>query len=515
MKFLSILGQRAILLWSLLVSILFSLSSLLIRTIMPMDGSEMSQIWHTNIVFFIMLVIFVGLFLFLIYLSQYLKASHLFLLGSALYLLLGAYLIFHQNDMIRHDSLQVLESAKAMNRGDFSQLTDLTGYLHRFPHQLGLVSFERLILIFFGNNNVKIFFVINLLMAIADNFLLWQMTENAFHNSKVTKITIILSFIFLPHLFFILFVYGLTYGLFFAMLGLYNFQLYLQKRTWLSLGLTVIFLSLSNLIRSNNSILILTVLVVAILDILSNHLKKSVILVLALILFVIVANKVIGWHYNTSKIEGEPKIAWVAMGLDDKSNIYHRIPGWYNAYLEDVYVKYKGDPDEIKKDSHRLIARRLKIMQDNPDYGFTFFKNKFLSTWTDSLFESIWSGPVTKMPVENQKISGRLMVSIYEGGLAFRLIYYFSALLLFIVYSAVLPFLFNQWRIIKEEENRLFLLVPLVYLSGGLIFHLLWETKSQYVYPYVYLLLPLSAFGLYSLYNKVKDIFKRHFFPGR
>lgn len=41
-----------------------------------------------------------------------------------------------------------------------------------------------------------------------------------------------------------------------------------------------------------------------------------------------------------------------------------------------------------------------------------------------------------------------------------------------------------------------FLLIPLIYLTGGFIFHLIWETKSQYVYPYVYLLLPLSALGL-------------------
>ena len=107
------------------------------------------------------------------------------------------------------------------------------------------------------------------------------------------------------------------------------------------------------------------------------------------------------------------------------------------------------------------------------------------------------------MPVENQKISGRLMSSIYESGLVYHIVYYFSALLLVLIYVSVLPFLANQWKSFKEGNGNLFLLIPLIYLSGGLIFHLIWETKSQYVYPYVYLLLPLSAFGLFLIYKQV------------
>ena len=370
MKFLSTLGQKLILVWSFLIFILFSISSLLVRTLLPMDGSEMSHFQHTNVLFYLMLLLLLVCLALLIYLSRFLKPYQLFVIGSLLYLLLGFYLIMHQNDVIRHDSLSVLEGAKAMNKGDFSQLTNWSGYLHRFPHQLGLLSFERLILYIFGLQNVKVFFWINLIMAIANNFFLWKITENIFKNDRVSKVEIILSFIFLPSIFFILFVYGLTYGLFFAIVGLYYLQVFLDKRSWSSLILSVVFLGLSDLIRSNYSILILTVLIVLLLDFLKSKSKRSIIFAVSLVLTILVMNKGVSWYYKevskATKIEGEPKIAWVAMGLDDQSKAYNRVAGWYDGYLENVYVQYKSDSNKIEDDSHQLIVKRLKVMQNNP-----------------------------------------------------------------------------------------------------------------------------------------------------
>ena len=43
--------------------------------------------------------------------------------------------------------------------------------------------------------------------------------------------------------------------------------------------------------------------------------------------------------------------------------------------------------------------------------------------------------------------------------------------------------------------------MPLIFLTGGVLFHLMWETKSQYVYPYIFMLIPLSAAGLAPFYT--------------
>ena len=55
----------------------------------------------------------------------FIKESYLFIFGTIFYLIFGIYLILHQNDVLRHDALAVLEAAKALNNGDFQIVASL------------------------------------------------------------------------------------------------------------------------------------------------------------------------------------------------------------------------------------------------------------------------------------------------------------------------------------------------------------------------------------------------------
>ena len=44
------------------------------------------------------------------------------------------------------------------------------------------------------------------------------------------------------------------------------------------------------------------------------------------------------------------------------------------------------------------------------------------------------------------------------------------------------------------------LLFPALFLIGGFLFHILWETKSQYAMVYIYMLIPLTSFGYAMIY---------------
>ena len=61
-------------------------------------------------------------------------------------------------------------------------------------------------------------------------------------------------------------------------------------------------------------------------------------------------------------------------------------------------------------------------------------------------------------------------------------------------------FLFAGWRLLRGgADTAPEVLYPLLYLTGGFLFHLISETSSQYVYMYVYTLIPLSAAGIAQL----------------
>ena len=59
--------------------------------------------------------------------------------------------------------------------------------------------------------------------------------------------------------------------------------------------------------------------------------------------------------------------------------------------------------------------------------------------------------------------------------------------------------LIRLWR----KKDLLRCLLPLVML-GGLLYHLLFEAKSQYAMPYFVLILPIAAYGLFTLFRKVE-----------
>lgn len=49
---------------------------------------------------------------------------------------------------------------------------------------------------------------------------------------------------------------------------------------------------------------------------------------------------------------------------------------------------------------------------------------------------------------------------------------------------------------IISKNFSVFELFTIIFFLGGFFFHLLWETKSQYVFIYVLLLIPTAANGL-------------------
>ena len=458
----------------------------------------MAHIQLNGIKFWIVSLLFVILFFYLLHYILRLQTKFIFTIGTIFYLTLGFYIVFHQNDM--------LVAAKSLNGSDYSSLQPLVGYLFKYPHQIGLVSLERLLLMLLGSENVKGLFIINLILSICDNFLLYRITDLVFKNSQVSKLSMVMAFLFLPHIFFILFVYGINYGLFLVLLSLFFLIKFINDKKWGNFAGTLIPLVLAVIIRSNYIIMAMTIFIILILDFLRTKSWKNILLAILPFILISLLNGLLVNSYEKaskiSEIDGEPKIAWVAMGLDDNPT-YNRLPGWYDAYVENVYTKYNGNEDKITNDSKKLINSRLNTFLKNPGYTINFFKNKFISTWTDSLFQSVWSGPNSSMPVEGQSVNGKLMSSIYRGGIAYKILYYYSSVILIIIYIGAMISMLISMR--NMRTSNLFILVFTIYLTGGVLFHLIWETKSQYVYPYVYLLLPLTAYGINWFQNKIRS----------
>ena len=62
-------------------------------------------------------------------------------------------------------------------------------------------------------------------------------------------------------------------------------------------------------------------------------------------------------------------------------------------------------------------------------------------------------------------------------------------------------------RLMKKKDDMAALALPVTIL-GGALYHLLFEAKAQYAYPYMVYMLPLAAIGLCRLEEGIKGLWK-------
>lgn len=480
-----------------LMMALLTLSAFLVQTIIYVVRYEWADMISPRPWVYLCLLAFFPLSIIINKLLDHLTKKQLFILLAPLFSLGGLLLIALTTDITRDDAATVFRSAVHINQGSLSSLNE-GAYLFRYPHQLGLVTFERIILTIIPIPSMVVFFLLNIFAILLTNAMTWKITELLFDDDHVSKWAIFLSFAFLPQFFNILFVYGIVYSLAIASVGIYFFIRYLSNHQRKDALVSLLTLATAYWIRNNNIILLITLSVIILLEAICQKNKRLICYPIVLFGLAISFNKATLSYYQHlagHELKGTPKVAWLAMGLQDlKDN--HRQPGWYTSYVRDIYFEKSGDYDQIKEDADKMVTHEMQKFFEKPAYAWTFFSTKFLTTWTESTFQSIWSGPSKP---QKQPLNNIYAASIFNGRWGYRIIYQVTHAMLILIYLGAFLYL------IFSKNMNLINLYPFIYLAGGIIFHLLWETKSQYASPYVYLLIPFVVKGWGEVYHFFKQ----------
>ena len=156
----------------------------------------------------------------------------------------------------------------------------------------------------------------------------------------------------------------------------------------------------------------------------------------------------------------------------------------------------KDIANEIAK---KEIMAKINYLTENPKYAIWFFSTKFISTWCEPTYQSIWSGPIDNT---GELVNTKFLKSMYSSGTAFDVT---VSICNIIVVNILFFALANNIIRFKNKSNNIYEILPLIFLIGGALFHLVWETKSQYVYVYILFLIPFAAKGLYDMQILVKN----------
>lgn len=412
-------------------------------------------------------------------------------------LITGAVLIVFSKTVPAADALSVYTIAEALAAGDTSVIHPTASYLSYYPQQVGLTAFFELLIRLCGLLPVTVpaYHLIKCLyVLLACVIILFQKktVQLLWENENAVCFYLLLAGCNLPFLMYTSFVYGEIPSFAAITMGFY-----FLARAWKSAGSAVrrpvpemtgalICLALGVMLRKNNLILIIAVLIVVFFQWLKT--RRHLLLVWGVLCgiccFSILPLIQKGYEHRADNTlsSGVTALSYFAMGMQESS----RANGWYNGFNFDTWRDAGMDTAAANEASKEAIRGRLEDFRQNPGYAARFYLQKHLSQWADgtyacrqatlatfggrrAFFDSLYAGTGSRIFIEYCNLYQNLL---YGGGA------------LFCAAAAA------------RRKNQLPLYLGLIGVVGGFLFHIVWEANSRYIFLYSLLLMPYAAQGL-------------------
>lgn len=438
------------------------------------------------------------------------------------------------------DSVNMLRAAAALggsgNEADLLQWAQ-GGYIDRFSYQVPLayvfLGFIRLA----GDRAFLFIEVVNCLSNSVTAYLIVKCTALMFDDNRAVAASSVLCMSFFGLYLYSTFVYGNLLSLTFFFLAVYGFLRvecvvrggsWLKSRDFLWALVSCVSLAVSVILKSTMQIGLIA-LGISFLCLAVR--SKSPALLIGCVLPLVLVRCITSFAISSSEAsmgvnlsdEQLPKSSWIAMGIGASKELYadnagnasiatdNTLPGWFDAYIWEEpdcygYLSY-GEMNRA------LISRRIQRFIDDPAYAVRFFAKKFVIEWTEPSYEcflaSNWAGESPVLPEGNR--AGRenytaLARSFYYGDAHAALLAFMDGNQFLIAFGALYAFFRRKLRgRITPELGGLAL-----FTLGGALLYLVWEMKSQYIFPFYLALIPYASLGLSCFVAETWNWFLKH-----
>ena len=302
---------------------------------------------------------------------------------------------------------------------------------------------------------------------------------------------------------------------------------------------SILFLTLSVMLRKNSLIPVIAVLLVLLFEALRpgrNGKMRLGLLIMAVCLAVTsvgilpLVQKCYEKKAGNTLSSGVTAMSYLAMGMQEAS----RGCGWYNGFNIDTYDTAGMDTALANEISRLAIDERLTYFREHPGYTANFYLHKHLSQWADGTYASRQATLAT--------YGGRsaFFKEVYEGSLSGGYIEWCNAWQN-VLYLGVMVFCIDSLKKRRKSKvaghmtdqmsghtaectadqmadqtagctaDRLYIYVGLIAVLGGFLFHTFWEANSRYIFSYSLLLMPYCGAGVYTGICRIRDVVRSRF----
>ena len=472
------------------------------------NSQEMVNYQFDNLFFNLLLVIIaLGLLYLINQLLKKVKAKYIFISVIVLFVIFSLVFIWFSQTPLRADQRKVEEAARGLIAGT-NELFQSRQYMDMHPLQISIVLFIELIYRISGIQSQLVIKCLNVVFSVVALIYLYRITDLLFQKER-TKKTLSLLILGCPvFVFWTTFVYGNIVGLMFGVMAIFYTLKYLEDKKIRYLILMAITILLAAILKSNYQVYMIGIIIVLILDLFKKFDGKIIIAILGILLIAGISSKALikfmEIRLGQEISDGIPMISYIEMSF---SKPLDRASGWYNAAtnVEKTYIESGFDSERAAQISKERIQKRFKEMASEPKETLFFFADKVASTWLEPTYQSIWINEPAEEIEDNPEYfpGNKLLISFYQGTVNKMIVKYLDVLQIIIFTSAGIYIVLNRKKITNKEA------LMLIIFFGGVLFHIIWETKSLYVIPYYILLFPYAAEGLEPIFTKVEEEFKR------
>lgn len=397
----------------------------------------------------------------------------------------------------RADSALVIDAAKRFAAGDFSPLEG--EYFSRVSYQLGIcLPLEGLARLLPGLDLNLLMQALNCAISAALMALLCGLAGGLSGDARTSGAAALLYLAFVPMLLFNMFVYGVLPMLLLCVLAMRCFARCARTGERRFGVLYALLIGAAAALKPNAMIVMLALLICAAVHALQ---RKDGFLLLcaalsAVLCFALPAG-VIRLYELRAGVTLAPDTGMLlrlAMGMQDSMIA----AGWYNGVIEE-YWPLSVTPEMEKAAALEMLAARLREFAADPAGAWAFFKEKCLTQWAEPSYDILWYGAVCG---KSGRFNG-LAHAIFRDGSPVRAL--LAGYMNIFQQAAYVLALIGTCGMIREKRTEAVQLMLPVTVLGGFLYHMLFEAKSQYIYPYMLLLLPLAAAGMDLLAGRARN----------
>ena len=392
----------------------------------------------------------------------------------------------------RADAQLVMADASQFARGYYGALSE--DYLQVYTYQLGLcLPLHVLAKLLSGPALGQLDFAaqcLNAALGIAGAGVLAALAQEIFEK-RAALAALLLYIVSLPTLLFAQFVYNINLMILLCAGTMLCFARYVRTgRVGFGAGYALLG-GLALAAKPNAAVVLLALFICALMHGWAR--KDGKIVLFAALSFAIgkgALAAVTAWYAQKGGVTFRANVSmWarLAMGMQESPIA----AGWYNNYTERFFPA-DVTAEQEKAQALADIGAQLCRMRENPAAALAFYREKLLTQWLEPACDMLWSGQLSE---KAGRYTG-VIRGIYgaPGALRGWMEGYMDTMQTAVYALAAV----GGVCALRKKGGAALLMIPVTVL-GGALYHLIFEAKAQYAYPYMVYMLPLAAAGLCRL----------------